>query len=295
MQCKKILILEKLKTMILIEVDVSMKRKYMKSKSVLFIIAVLSIAAMWPMTKACAQNNLEGNIVGTITTTNGKTIYLAERLNQGVYSIVALTKRDRKYVEEKVFKVKNNYQSVMTSVKYKRWFSSKPEASFFIFNPTDKTLYVPLIDKDLEGGDRYIVYKFDGHHFVYKCEDAGFWLHKSLKTFKRCINVGKTKDYIIRVDKMANGYRYAAWKHKTEWASQSQKPDIIIDDGQLHTPMMSDDDCQYRFWNEGYLYLCFGAYDDLVVYRTSDYAVVLQQSVIDVLNKNEDYPCNPEK
>ena len=114
--------------MILIEVDVSMKRKYMKSKSVLFIIAVLSIAAMWPMTKACAQNNLEGNIVGTVTTTNGKTIYLAERLNQGVYSIVALTKRDRKYVEEKVFKVRNNYQSVMTSVKYKRWFSSKPEA-----------------------------------------------------------------------------------------------------------------------------------------------------------------------
>ena len=63
----------------------------MKSKSVLFIIAVLSIAAMWPMTKACAQNNLEGNIVGTVTTTNGKTIYLAERLN---FAIV-LKKEDK--------------------------------------------------------------------------------------------------------------------------------------------------------------------------------------------------------
>ena len=266
----------------------------MKSKSVLFIMAVLAVAAMWPMTKVCAQNNLEGHLVGTFTTTKGIKIYLSERLNHGVYSIVAFTKRDNKYVEEKVFKVRDNYQSVMTSVKYKKWFSSKPESTFFIFNPADKTLYVPLIDKDLEGGDRYIVYKFNGQHFVYKCEDAGFWLHKDLRAFKRCINVGKTKDYIIRVDETDNGYRYAAWKHKTKWADQSQKPDIIIN-GWLHTPMMSDDDCQYRFENNGYLYLCFGAYDELVVYRTSDYAVVLQQAFIDVLNKDEEYPCNPKE
>lgn len=266
----------------------------MKSKSILFIMTLLFVAAMWPMTKAGAQNNLGGNIIGTLTTKNGGTIYLVERWNHGVYSIVAFTKKDKKYVEEKVFKVRNNYQSVMTSVKYKKWFSSYCEGTFFIFNPTDKTLYVPLIDKNFDGGDRYTVYKFDGQHFVYKCEDAGFWLHKSLRTFKKCINVGRTKDYIIRVDETAKGYRYAAWKHKTEWASQSQKPDIIIN-GWLHTPMMSDEDCQYRFENKGYLYLCFGAYDELVVYRTSDYAVVLQQAFIDVLNKYEEYPCNPKE
>lgn len=158
-----------------------------------------------------------------VTTSKGKTIYLTERQKHGTYFITAFTKSNGRYVEEKVFKVNRNLQSAMNSVKYKKWFSSNPKGTYFVFNPADKTLYVPLIDDNLEGSDRYIVYQFDGQHFVYKCKDGGFWLHKSLRTFKKCINVGRAKDYLIRVD-----------------------------DGLLHTPMMSDDDCQYRFRNKGY-------------------------------------------
>lgn len=265
----------------------------MNNNSIRIFMVLLFVAAMCTQAKVCAQNKLEGRQLAIVTTSKGKAIYLTERQKNGAYSVAAFTKNNGKYVEEKVFKVNNNLLSVINSVKYKKWFSSNPKGTYFAFNPADKTLYVPLIDDNMEGGDRYIVYRFDGQHFVYKCKDGGFWLHNSLRSFKKCINVGKTKDYLIRVDELENGaYRYASWKHKTDWANQSKSPDLIISDGFLHTPMMADDDCQYRFRNKGYLYLCFGAYDGLVVYKTSNYAQVLNQPFLEVLNKNEGYPCD---
>ena len=198
----------------------------MKNRSTLFAMVLLIIATMGMQAKSFAQNELEGRLVGTVTSTNGKTIYLAERMNYGVYSITAFTKNNGKYVEEKAFKVRKNYQSVINSVKYNDWVSSDPNGGFFAFNKSDNTLYVPLINEDLEGNDRYIVYRFDGQHFVRKGTDAGYWLHPSLHSFDYLYGIGRTKDYLVRLDRMEDGsIRYAAWSSKK---TMKDKPSIIL-------------------------------------------------------------------
>lgn len=190
------------------------------------IIAALLIAVFGIQTMVCAQTELEGRLIGTVTTTDGKTIYLTERLNYGLYSIAAYTKSDGNYVEEKAFKVRKNYQSVINSVKYDEWISSNPDGGFFAFNKADNTLYVPLINEDMIGSDRYIVYQFDGQHFVRKGTDAGYWLHSSLHSFDYLFAIGRTKDYLVRLDYMEDGsIRYASWSTKK---SMKDKPSIIL-------------------------------------------------------------------
>ena len=140
----------------------------MSKRRIFLVMAMTMVVAISGAAKVYAQNELEGRLVGTVIANNGKTIYLTERLNYGIYSIAAFTKSNGNYVEEKAFKVRKNYQSVINSVKYDEWISSNPEGGFFAFNKADNTLYVPLINEDMIGSDRYIVYQFDGQHFVRK-------------------------------------------------------------------------------------------------------------------------------
>ncbi len=199
----------------------------MKRKSTLLAMVLLFFVAMGTQTKTYAQNEPEGRLVATVTATNGKTIYLVERLNYGLYSIAAFTKTNGTYVEEKAFKVRKNYQSIINSVKYYSWISSAPNGGgFFEFNKSDNTLYVPLINEDLIGSDRYIVYQFDGQHFVRKGTDAGYWLHPSLRSFDYLYAIGRTKDHLVRLDHMEDGsIRYAAWSNKK---TMKDKPSIIL-------------------------------------------------------------------
>lgn len=56
-------------------------------------------------------------------------------------------------------------------------------------------------------------------------------LYISLKTFESPTYKIKTKDYLIRIDELANhSYRYASWKIGEK---ESSKPDIVIDHGVL--------------------------------------------------------------
>ena len=76
------------------------------------------------------------------------------------------------------------------------------------------------------GSDRYIVYKFDGQHFVRKGTDAGYWLHPSLHSFDYLYSIGRTKDHLVRIDRMEDGsLRYAAWSSKK---TMKDKPSIIL-------------------------------------------------------------------
>ena len=198
----------------------------MKSRAIQLALAVLFVVVLGVQTKVYAQNEIEGRLVATVTTTNGKTIYLTERLNYGVYSIAAFTKNNGKYVEENAFKVRKGYHSVINSVKYNDWISSEPNGGFFVFNKSDNTLYVPLIHEDLYGSDRYIVYQFDGQHFVRKGTDAGYWIHPSLRSFEYLYAIGRTKDHLVRLDRMEDGsLRYAAWSSKK---TMKDKPSIIL-------------------------------------------------------------------
>ena len=186
----------------------------MKTKTFFLSIIALVLSSMGICTKANAQSDLPGRLVCTVTTNSGKTIYLSENLNYGLYSVSAFTKQNGKYVPENVFKVKKNYQSVISAVKYNFWFSTSPEGGFFLFNKEDNTLYIPLLyEYTIVGADRYIVYRFDGEHFIYKGIDGGYWLHQSLRNFDILYALGKTKDFIVRIDRMPDGsFRYASWK-----------------------------------------------------------------------------------
>ena len=56
-------------------------------------------------------------------------------------------------------------------------------------------------------------------------------LYMSLKTFESPTYKIKTKDYLIRIDELANhSYRYASWKIGKK---ESSRPDIVIDHGVL--------------------------------------------------------------
>lgn len=232
-------------------------------------------------TESFAQNELEGRHVATVKANNGKTIYLTERLNSGLYSIAAYTKSNGKYVEEKAFKVGKKYQSVINSVEYDMWYNSNPKGGFFAFNKADNTLYLPLIEIVFrnggtdykEGYDRYLIYQFDGEHFVYKGKDGGFWLHPSLRKFEALESVGKTKDYLVRIDRMAHGkYRYAAWKNKDNMAD---KPDLVVEGGLLTNS-------NYEFENKGYRYVV-DPHGSLTVYQGDK--LILNQPLTDVTSK----------
>ena len=193
-----------------------------KQSIIIFMVAMLVVATMGAQNRVSAQNNSERDVLATIKAVNGKTIYLTEYHDDKLYSIAALTKSNGQYVEEKAFKVGKKYQSVINSVEYDMWYNSNPKGGFFAFNKADNTLYLPLIEIVFrnggtdykEGYDRYLIYQFDGEHFVYKGKDGGFWLHPSLRKFEALESVGKTKDYLVRIDRMAHGkYRYAAWKN----------------------------------------------------------------------------------
>ena len=220
-------------------------------------------------TKQTAVNDLqqpangtdpEGLLVGTVTATNGKTIFLMEQydVDSRIASIAAYTRGEKGCVEEKVFKVKNGYQSVIESTRINFWCSTNPDETFFAFNSADNTLYVPLIEEG-EGYDRYLVYQFDGEHFIYHRKDVGYWLHPSLKSFEAPYLVGKTKDYLIRLDYLDDFsiLRYAAWKQKD---NTKDMPDLVIeDDGRGYDEFdftnHLDLEIAEVFENEGYYYV----------------------------------------
>lgn len=79
-------------------------------------------------------------------------------------------------------------------------------------------------------------------------------LHASLKTFENPVYKIKTKNYLIRIDKLTDDrYRYASWKIMEKESSQ---PDIILDNGEAeadgnggnHMIIFSKDSYTYKIY-----------------------------------------------
>ena len=122
----------------------------------------------------------------------------------------------------------------------------------FEYDTDTRNLYVPLtLYEDVSPpiiSDRYKMYYFDGMEFADKGEAPHKGLHKSLCDYNRLARFFRTKNYIIRVDKMANGdYRYASWKSSS---TISDKPELIVMGGKYN----EEKDC-YTFFNEGVEYI----------------------------------------
>lgn len=233
----------------------------MKKHSILVMVAML-VAAMGSQTDICAQNHSQQKVLGTVKTASGKTIYLIEQQDsESIPYVTAYTQSNGQYKEEKAFKVSKAYQSVIKSVDAHLWVNSNPNESFFAFNKADNSLYIPLINitttyyggaehELVTSADRYLVYQFDGEHFVYKRKDAGFWLHKDLRSFESLVYVGKSKDYLIRIDSTKEGFRYAAWKGQNEMTS---KPNLVLI-GKIRLTHGVQLDLGFGFENKGYTY-----------------------------------------
>jgi len=228
-------------------------------------LIIAGIILFVSMTQSDAQTSTirqpEGRLIGTVKANNGKTIYLMEQITDGVKAVASYTKSVDKYVKENAFKVKGEYCSIIKSVDCENWTTSAPSGDYFLLDRTDNALYLPLIniqttyyggsEHDLAtSADRYLVYQFDGEHFAYKRTDGGFWLHKDLRSFEELVYVGKTKDYMVRIDSTKEGFRYAAWKVKKDMTS---KPSLVLT-GKTNLGYGVQVDLGFAFKNEGYTY-----------------------------------------
>ena len=122
----------------------------------------------------------------------------------------------------------------------------------FEYDTDTRDLYVPLTIYEEASppiiSDRYKMYHFDGMGFAYKGEVSHKGLHKSLGDYNSLAKFFRTKNYIIRVDKMANGdYRYALWKSSS---TITDKPKLIVMGGKYNEEKDS-----YTFFNEGVEYI----------------------------------------
>ena len=164
------------------------------------------------------------------------------------------------------------YSDTITS--YFGWYATVPYGDFYAFNEAGNMLYCAC------GQDRFSVYQFDGQHFVYRGEDGGFWLHPSLRSFSRMVNVCETKDFVVRVDEVDAGGRYALWNKGAESYPEIMErvPDLVIYNGQLDRVMIGYSEYNLsKFENKGYQYIVDEYERTLSFYKGEE--LVLDQDV----------------
>lgn len=181
--------------------------------------------------KGLVLNELK-RLIGTVKTSKGETVYL----NECHDAILAYTKTDEGYVPIAIFENGDGFKHFVNTCY--SWFSSKPDKESFVLNESNQKLYVPKVrtvvnndgDKEIiPYNDHFDVYQFDGEHFISKGEEGAYWLHPSIQQFESLVHCGKTEEYLIRVDRMADGtYRLAAWKNKDD---MKEAPDILVEGG----------------------------------------------------------------
>lgn len=238
-----------------------MKHQFNFSLRPIIAGVILLVCMTQSVAQTASNRQPEGRLIGTVKAKSGKIIYLMEQVTDGVNAVASYTKSGDKYVKENVFKVKGKYCSVIKSVDCENWTTSAPGGDYFVLNKNDNTLYLPLLnietsyyggaDHDLvTSADRYLLYQFDGEHFVYKRNDGGFWLNKDLRSFNDLVYVGKTKDYLVRIDDTKDGFRYAAWKVKN---GMTAKPDLVLTD-KVRLCYGVQLDLGFAFESKGYTY-----------------------------------------
>jgi hypothetical protein len=77
-------------------------------------------------------------------------------------------------------------------------------------------------------------------------------LHESLKDFDEPTAIMETEKFSVRIDEVAEKYRYASWEIDQK---QSEKPDLIVNDGEV-TMDGSGGNHYYLFKNGDYTYQC---------------------------------------
>lgn len=93
------------------------------------------------------------------------------------------------------------------------------------FDNESRTLYVPE-EGEMVMTDRYDLYQYSEGKMRYVGNDAGFWLHPSVRNIAYLSGIYQTDTQLLRIDKtLDNVYRYAAW---TKPKPMSAEPDLIL-------------------------------------------------------------------
>ena len=118
------------------------------------------------------------------------------------------------------------------------------------FDNKTYTLYVPE-SGDMEMSDRYELYRFNDGKMIYIGNDAGYWLHPSLRNFKRLAGIYQTDTKLIRIDKLKDDtFRYAAWPKSHPMSSE---PELVLQDGKT------------------------GIVENAIVFRNGDYTYIVPE------------------
>lgn len=97
------------------------------------------------------------------------------------------------------------------------------------FDKETNTLYIPEDEGIMVMSDRYDLYQFKNGKMRYIRNDAGYWLHPSLREFHYLAGIYQTESKIIRIDALIDHtYRYAAWSKSKPMSS---KPELVMTGG----------------------------------------------------------------
>lgn len=186
---------------------------------------------------------------------DGETLYVAECYMRecssvGATELVALKFKDGKIEKTPGFRSHTGeYSDVGYEHEIPGWYFRTLGEGWEWLNSLDsatQTIYVPLID-GMDITDQYLLYRFDGTQLDYKGSGGGFWLHPSVRNFKRLIQLYDTDALRFRLDEMPDGKtRYCAWN---AGLPMSEKPSVIIIGGDRDVRPGS-----IRFRNKGFEY-----------------------------------------
>lgn len=183
-----------------------------------------------------------GSYIDTIDTiytypcTDGSKLYIADDYfrisgNYSTNSLVAMRIKDGNLVSAPCF-VRHGKRTDTVGLEHTAadWYFLANLGEgwnwLFQFDPKAQNLYVATTDSMSSITDRYDIYHFNGTDFVYQKTGAPFWLHPQLHHYQRLELFFRTKDYIIRIDKLdEETMRYASWKSTQQ---MSDTPELVL-------------------------------------------------------------------
>lgn len=97
------------------------------------------------------------------------------------------------------------------------------------FDKETNTLYMPEDEDIMVMSDRYDLYQFKNGKMRYIRNDAGYWLHPSLRDFHYLAGIYQTENKLIRIDRLIDySYRYSAWSKSKPMSSE---PELVLHGG----------------------------------------------------------------
>jgi len=91
-----------------------------------------------------------------------------------------------------------------------------------------ESLYIASHSDSPYLSDKYDIYHYEHGKFFYKRDDAGYWLHPTIREFNSLCGIYEADNKIYRIDSTGGEYRLARWD---KGVSMSERPELIVTGG----------------------------------------------------------------